>query len=106
MNKYTEYLPGHHYNRASITIFLIFVFISKQKSLSPMSKKKRVKFSKYQVFKHTTESKKKNMVGTNPEVQKRKAIQSALNPTYISTSTESPELLFQYTLVTGKPNGE
>jgi len=67
-----------------------------------MSNKKRVKFPKYQVFKHTTESKKKNMVGTNPEVLKRKAFQAALNPTYVSTSTESPEVLFEYTLVPGK----
>ncbi len=64
-----------------------------------MSNKKRVKFTKYQVFKHTTESKKKNMVGTNPEIMKRKAIQAALNPTYVSTGTESPGIEFQYTFV-------
>jgi UDP-glucose 6-dehydrogenase len=71
-----------------------------------VSNKKRVKFSKYQVFKHTTESKKKNMVGSNPEILKRKAITDALNPTYISTSTGSDESVLQYTLVPGKSNGE
>jgi hypothetical protein len=71
-----------------------------------VSNKKRVKFPKYQVFKHTTESKKKNMVGSNPEVLKRKEVRAALNPTYISNSTGSAENLFQYTLVPGKSNGE
>jgi len=71
-----------------------------------VSQKKRVKFTKYQVFKHTTESKKKNMVGTNPEILKRKAAESALNPTYITTSTEPEETGFQYTLVAGGTKGE
>lgn len=64
-----------------------------------MSNKKRVKFTKYQVFKHTTESKKKNMIGTNPEIMKRKAFQAALNPTYVATITESPGVEFQYTFI-------
>jgi hypothetical protein len=71
-----------------------------------VNNKKRVKFPKYQVFKHTTESKKKNMVGSNPEVLKRKEVRAALNPDYISNSTGSAETLFQYTLVPGKSNGE
>jgi len=71
-----------------------------------VSKKKRVKFIQYQVFKHTTESKKKNMVSSNPEVLKRKAVRDALNPTYISNSTESTETLLQYTLVPGKSSRE
>jgi hypothetical protein len=64
--------------------------------------KKRVKFSKYQVFKHTTERKNRNMVGANPEVQRRKAIVSALNPTYTSTSTDCPETVFSYNIVAEK----
>jgi hypothetical protein len=72
-----------------------------------MSKnKKRVKFPKYQTFKHTTEKKPRNMVGTNPEVQRRKAIVSALNPTYTSTSTDSPETGFSYNIVAGKKEQE
>lgn len=39
------------------------------------------------------------MVGNNPEVQKRKAIQSALKPSYASDSTESPQVSFEYTFV-------
>jgi hypothetical protein len=70
--------------------------------------KKRVKFPKYQVFKHTTETKKKNMVGMNPEVNKRRALQSALNPTFVSNTTDSPETFFNYTPVAVNPerNGE
>ena len=71
-----------------------------------MTKKKRVKFAKYQVFKHTTESKKKNMIGANQEVLKRKEIQAAFNPAYISNNTASPETQIQYTLVPGSSNGE
>jgi hypothetical protein len=71
-----------------------------------VSYKKRVKFPKYQVFKHTTESKKKNMVGANPEIQKRKDIQAALNPEYFSNSTGSPDSSLQYTLVPGNSKGE
>ena len=71
-----------------------------------MSRKKRVKFSKYQTFKHTTESKRKNMVGANPEVLKRKAIEAALNPAYFSSTTESEEIVVQYTLVAGDVKGE
>ena len=71
-----------------------------------MSNKKRVKFPKYQVFRHTTESKKKNMVGSNPEVGKRKAIHAAMNPSYFTTTTESPEIVFNYSLVPGKSSNE
>ncbi len=71
-----------------------------------MTKKKRVKFTKYQVFKHTTESKKKNMVGANPEILKRKEIYAAFNPTYVSNNTAAPETLIQYTLVPGNSTGE
>jgi hypothetical protein len=46
------------------------------------------------------------MVGSNPEILKRKAVYAALNPDYISNSTGSAETLFQYTLVPGKSNGE
>lgn len=69
-----------------------------------MSNKKRVKFPKYKVFKHTTESKKKNMIGNNPEIVKRKAIQTALNPTYSTNSTESGAVSFSYDLVSVKPS--
>ncbi len=71
-----------------------------------MNNKKRVKFPKYQVFKHTTESKKKNMIGANPEVLKRKEIQAVFNPTYVSNNTAATETLIQYTLVSGNSNGE
>ena len=72
----------------------------------PVSHKRNIKYPKYQVFKHTTESKNKNMVGANPEVNKRKALQATLNPTYFSNSTVSPATSFQYTLVQGKSTGE
>jgi len=77
----------------------------------PVRNKKRVKFTKYQVFKHTTESKKRNMVGTNPEVQKRKGLQAALNPTYTTTTTEKMDIEFSYSVVskpaeTGDKNKE
>jgi hypothetical protein len=68
--------------------------------------KKRVNFSKYQTFKHTTERKNKNMVGANPEVQKKKALQSALNPKYISSVTGSPETEINYSIVAGKSESE
>jgi hypothetical protein len=71
-----------------------------------VTKKKRVKFPKYQTFKHTTESKKKNMIGANPEILKRKGIQAAFNPVYVSDNTAAPETLIQYTLVPGNLNGE
>jgi hypothetical protein len=71
-----------------------------------VSQKKRVKFPKYQIFKHTTESKKKNMVGSNPEILKRKAVEAALNPSYFSSSTESGETGVEYTLVPGNAKGE
>lgn len=60
-----------------------------------MKNKKKVKFAKYQVFKHTTESKKKNMVGNNPEVQKKKALNAALSPEYKSTSDQG-EITFGF----------
>jgi hypothetical protein len=66
-----------------------------------MKDKKHIRYTKYKVFKHTTESKRKNMVGSNPEVEKRKALQVALNPTYISNSTLSPGQSFCYTPETG-----
>lgn len=56
--------------------------------------KKRIKFSKYKVFKHTTESKRKNMVGNNPEVEKRKGIQAAFNPVYTSDSTIPGQMVY------------
>jgi hypothetical protein len=71
-----------------------------------LSNKKRVKFPKYQVFKHTTESKKKNMVGTNPEIIKRKELQVALNPEYFSNSTASSASQIQYTLIHGDSKQE
>jgi hypothetical protein len=71
-----------------------------------VSKKKQVKFPKYQTFKHTTESKKKNMVGNNPEVLKRKSVQTLVNPTYTATTTESVPFEFTYTVVPGKGTGE
>jgi hypothetical protein len=46
------------------------------------------------------------MVGTNPEILKRKEIQAAFNPTYISNNTATPETLIQYTLVPGNSKGE
>jgi len=67
-----------------------------------MKDKKHVKYTKYKVFKHTTESKRKNMVGSNPEVMKRKGLQAALNPTYTSDSTLSPGQSFSYSPVVGK----
>jgi hypothetical protein len=71
-----------------------------------MSNKKRVKFPKYQVFKHTTESKKKNMIGSNPEIIKRKELQIALNPEYFSNTTASQAFQIQYTLIEGKSKPE
>ena len=71
-----------------------------------MNNKKRIKFPKYQVFKHTTESKKKNMVDSNPEILKRKAVTVALNPTYVSDSTGQSGSVLQYTLVPGTSQQE
>jgi hypothetical protein len=87
------------------TSWVLYLYTGLTKTGS-LARKKRVKFTKFQTFKHTTESKKKNMVGANPEVQRRKAIHTALNPTYISNSTNSPEVFFQYTAPVEKPTGE
>jgi hypothetical protein len=46
------------------------------------------------------------MVGANPEVLKRKAIEAALNPAYFSSTSESGEIVVQYTLVSGNVKGE
>jgi hypothetical protein len=62
-----------------------------------MKDKKHIKYTKYKVFRHTTESKRKNMVGSNPEVEKRKGLRSALSPEYTSNSTSSPGVFFSYT---------
>ncbi|MCX6245954.1 MAG: hypothetical protein NTU98_14765 [Bacteroidetes bacterium] len=62
-----------------------------------MKDKKHVKYTKYKKFRHTTESKRKNMVGNNPEVEKRKALVAALNPSYTSSSTLSAGQSFVYT---------
>lgn len=45
------------------------------------------------------------MVGANPEVNKRKALVSALNPTYVTTCTDTPEMSFSYSIVT-KPDAK
>jgi hypothetical protein len=68
-----------------------------------MKDKKHIKFAKYKVFKHTTESKRKNMVGSNPEVEKRKNFQSALNPVYTSSSTLLSDQSFTYTKPADEP---
>ena len=63
-----------------------------------MKDKKHVKYTKYKKFRHSTESKRKNMVGNNPEVERRKAISAALSPTYFSNSTSSAgQVLLTYT---------
>jgi len=46
------------------------------------------------------------MIGANPEILKRKGIQAAFNPVYVSDNTAAPETLIQYTLVPGNLNGE
>jgi len=46
------------------------------------------------------------MIGANPEVLKRKEIQAAFNPVYVSDNTSGPEILIQYTLVPGNSNKE
>ena len=46
------------------------------------------------------------MVGANPEVLKRKAIEAALNPVYVSSTTESEEIIVNYSLVPGNVKGE
>ena len=56
-----------------------------------MKSRKRVTFTKPIHFKHKTEGKKKNMIGRNPEVQKKEAIKQALHVQYTSNSTGSPE---------------
>jgi hypothetical protein len=46
------------------------------------------------------------MIGANQEVLKRKEIQAAFNPAYISNNTAAPETQILYTLVPASSKGK